>query len=205
MGTAYFNREDIRTRLGNTICFYDGLPYYVDAKVKEDNMVRVIRLADYASGDYDKGLLVDHRDEKFNYKSPPLGYLFYQQKNAVYVSRVPDRNQSQGLSWHVLHTNPNLGRYDSTWFYSRQMEDMLLGRYPGRATAESMLSSGLAASVPISRHVALSHSRRGLIEVYYRGRPVAANFKGRGIELYDINEKSYMSKTLANHGIIVGV
>lgn len=202
MGTAYFNRKDVIQRLNGTTCFYDGKPYYIEADGNEGNYVNIITLIDVAV-DPSKKLKVDYTDPKFCYKSPQLGYMFYQKKQAVYISRLPDRNQSQGLSQRVLYTQPDLPRY-SNWMYTQEMEDMLLGRYPGLATAKSMLTSGMATSVPISKDVALAHTRRGMLEVLYKGRPVAFNPMGRGTELYDITEKSYMAGLLAKSGIILG-
>jgi len=200
MGTAFFNREDIKQRLAGTICFYDGLPYYVDAHNGVGNTVCIIKLTDVLVNP-SKRMEVDYTSDKFNYKSPALGYFFRDRKEAVYVSRIPDRNQSQGLNPYVLYAESNNGRY---WYYTKEFEDMLLNRYDPRTTAEHLLTSGLATSVPISKNVALAHSRRGLLEVMYKGRPVACNFKGRGVELYDITEKNYMAKLLAKDGIMLG-
>lgn len=203
MGTAYFNKEDVIKRLHNTICFYDGQPYIVDASTVKENEVKLLTFDQINSGVRSE-LIVDYTSDKFNYKSPRLGYMFHKKQSAVYISRLPDRNQSQGLNTHVLHTQPELNRYHSQWYFSKEFEDMLLNRYPSRSNAESLLSSGMATSVPISRNVALAHSRRGLLEIFYKGRPVACNLKGRGIELYDITERSYMAKLLANDGVLLG-
>ena len=203
MGTAYFNRDDIMKRLHGTICFYDGHPYYIGATSHSSgDKVFLIRFENIEKSF--SGIEVDYTDPKFDYKSPTLGYFFYKKKQAVYVSRSPDRTQSQGLNHYVLFTQPELSRYDSLWAWSSEFEDMLLNRYPNRSLAESMLVSGLATSVPISRNVAIAHSRRGLLEIYYKGRPVACNLKGRGIELYDLTERSYLAKILANDGILLG-
>ena len=206
MGTAYFNREDIVKRLNGTICFYDGYPYYVDAghhKENWGNNVRLMSFDDYVNNRVSNYQEVDYTSDKFNYKSPALGYMFHKKKEAVYVSRLPDRNQSQGLNPYTLHTQPSLDRY-SSWYFSPEFQDTLLDRYPSRSTAEAMLAGRTATSVPISRNVALGHYRRGLIEVFYKGRPVACNLKGRGIELYDLKEGPYMKKLLAKDGILVG-
>lgn len=206
MGTAYFNREDIVKRLGGTICFYAGHPYYVDAghyKEKLGNNVRLLTLENVVAGQVDTAQVVDYTSDLFNYKSPALGYMFYKKKEAVYVSRMPDRNQSQGLNPYTLHTQPQLDRY-AGWYFTRDFQDALLGIYPSRSAAEALLAGRSATSVPISRNVALGHTRRGLIEIFYKGRPVACNLKGRGIELYDIKEQSYMKSLLAKDGIMVG-
>lgn len=203
MGTAYFNRKDVVQRLNGTICFYDGKPYYVWTDGGEGSYIFLTTLPDAVNNPHNR-LKVEYTDPKFCYKSPQLGYLFHNKKDAVYVSRLPDRNQSQGLSQRVLYTQPALPKY-SHWMFTTEMEDMLLGRYAGLATAKSLLSAGLATSVPISKDVAIAYSRRGLLEVYYKGRPVACNLLNRGMELYDITEKSYMTKLLSKSGIILGV
>ncbi len=203
MGTAYFNREDVKKRLNSTICFFDKKPYYVTTDYTKDNMVNITPLATVVTTGEGK-MEVDYTSNKFDYKSPPLGYMFNKRlKEAIYVSRSPDRQQSQGLSPYCLHTQPQIERYDP-FYVTQDFEDMLMGRYPGHATAESMLSAGLATSVPISRNVALALTRRGLMELFYKGRPIACNLKNRGFELYDYTERNYLSKLLINDGIILG-
>ncbi len=202
MGTAYFSRKDIMLRLCDTICFYDGLPYYVQTHENSDNNVTIYRFADVERAK--NGMVVDYTDPKFNYKSPALGYFHYNKKDAVYVSRLPDRQQSQGLNSRVLRLKgAEINRYE-TYYLTPEFEDMLLNRYVGSATAFNLIASGVSKAVPISRNVALSQTRRGLIEVFFKGRPVACNFKSRGIELYDLKDANYMAKTLASHGIHIG-
>lgn len=202
MGTAYFSREDVIRRLDGTICFYSGYPYYVSCGGSSKGDDVTLYALDKVS--FDKpAMTVKYTDPRFNYKSPSLGYMFYKKKQAVYISRLPDRNQSQGLSQRVLLVTPSIvdyGRYTLT----KEFEDMLLGIYPSRTVAEELLKNDLCSSVPISRNIALSHTRRGLLEICFKGRPIACNLKGRGFELYDLREKSYLSKLLANDGIFLG-
>lgn len=201
MGKEYYSKEDAAMRLHGTICMYDGSPVYVDATSPgstDPGKVFIYHLGDAIK--LGKGYkVVDYRDDKFVYKSPPLGYMFYENK-ARYVSRIPDRKQRQGLSVDVVRVNP-YPEYNDSHFTSQAMSDCILGKYHTLTQAESLVNNGVH-SVPISRRLAIVRERRGVTALAFRGRTIGYK-EGDSYRLLNIKEKPFLLKTIKAAGVPV--
>ena len=195
MGKAFFSKKDAFMRLHGTICIYDGKPVYCLLGSEDGDFV--LQAHDPAVYGQATGKtipkLVEYTDEKFVYKSPLLGYMFVNNQ-AVYVTRFPDRKQSQGLVDATLLAG---GKRFSHRFSvcSQSFVDCVLGNYPSYDAALQMVTQGSAISVPFSRRLAISTVRRNVISLLYRDKPIAVK-DGDSFRLFEIKENKIFRKLI---------
>lgn len=169
-----YNHEQARMRLSGTIVGYnDGFFFVEDVRVgKEGGLTAVaweLPLRENVK------LLKLQDIQCFNYN---LGYWNFSNKEALYVVRVPARQQRQGICDENLNivTKNGLRR---TRDYGRvincpEFTKMLKGIYPSFEDARKRLMSREAVSVAVSRDIAYRYDDD--LEFYtleYRGRTVA--------------------------------
>lgn len=197
MGEAYYNANDAYMRLNGTLCLYDGKPKYITVDQLENGEVRAYEMTPELK-DYKK---VDYRDKAFNYKPFPLGYLNYEGK-AMYMTRKPSRNQTQGLVKHCVlfsHHEP-YNRYG--WFTSEAMENAILGKYPTyREALESVEVDG-EGGMAFDRHFAIENLGPNQTGLCYRGRLCATKGKKeKAFTLFKGEDTSFMLKILPKIGV----
>ena len=182
LSIPYESVEEAEMRLGRSIVFYDGQPVYID------------RIAAAAPGDpkpdifrvYARPLPVKGREDRvgeefrkfissknFDFRTPPMGFL-NANGNAFYCSRLPKKQQKQGLNGetflgqHVsqpgksIPFNSILGLNETT--------DMFMGRYPNFEEAKRMITQGIAKSVAFSREFCLVNDEEldSLVYLYHK-------------------------------------
>lgn len=210
MAKEYYSQADAVMRLDNTVCLYDGVPYFVlvDPGNAPDGVVlvdlhKVTNFVGMAGPEkYQK---VKYTDPKFEYKSPTLGYMQWR-RHAVYVKRIPDRKQRQGLAPELIkgsvneaeNVNPN----SFNMLYSDNFREMIQGKYRTQHEAVEMILGGNFHSVPISR--TLAFRKLG-------GKTMALDFKTKFVgtkeadeshfKLFSLPEAGFLSKILARHGV----
>lgn len=90
---TYDTVEDARMRLLNTIVRFAERPVYImDIQAKRSNIF--ISFEDMYDGNT---FTMKLRDEKWDFSSPPLGYVQHSANASVYCYRSPERRQAQGL------------------------------------------------------------------------------------------------------------
>ena len=205
MAKPYFAREDAIRRLHDTICLYHGLPYYVSMEGVPQNdayKVMIYPLSRFY-GDRDvKGKIVDYTDEKFDYKQFPLGYGYSKKHGGLYFSRIPDRKQSQGLSYSTLRIN-GLVAQGTSGMLSEAMENCILGKYQPIEQAISLVKAGSAAIVPFHRRMAVAQIDRGLISLKYRLRSVGILEGKKSFKLLDNRDKEFLRNVISKEGVDV--
>lgn len=206
MGKAYFNRTDARMRINGTICMYDGTPMYVMTDGVEDDLsVSIMPPEDcFKHPKQQRRKTVKYTDDKFVYKSPGLGYVFFG-GSAYYVSRIPDRKQRQGLSYEVIFvkkTPAALSIANDSILYSEAMTKSMIGSFPSLKEAIDLVISGEAESVPISRAIAIRKVARSTIALDYRTKFIGTRDIGDNLfKLLSFQEKPFLIKILAKEGI----
>ena len=197
MGTELYqgpDRDDVRQRLGGTICRYKGKPVYI-ADTRGGHQVYVQPLLPF-SDNYE---LIDYRTPDFDYKSPPLGYMNFQDR-AYYLSRLPWRDiQKQGLCQQAIEFKPDaLGR--GGWFPSEALAKCILGEHPNLQDALELIQTQGHESVAIHRHIAIGTVSGQSLGVFYRGRVVGIREMGK-FRLLQSDESSILERLIRKAGI----
>lgn len=203
MGTMKYDTwEDVRLRLNRTICLYRGHPYYVYNE-GIDPPSRDVFLRELGENQFinrKKDMRVPHDDPDFDPRSPELGYCFFNGE-ALYLSRVPDRRQRQGLSVESLRVEPrNVG--PGTVFLTKAMEDCILGRHKTLHEALDLIDSG-DNSVPIHRHFAVGRIQNNhMLGLFYRCRLIGTkdDYADR-FTLLPSRDHSYLMKITGKMGL----
>lgn len=201
MGKELFNRDDVIKRLHQTICMYKGEPVYVTADCEGRTKVLAYPLKEFGANRACKPIVVNYTDDSFSYKSPPLGYIYYNDR-AFYLSRIPDRKQRQGLHQEVIFSVPT--NDEVPWIEMLQSPEMhmcIMGRHPSLMDARVLIAKG-ARSVPISRNCAVQRlGKSSDMVLLYKGREIGISMGGKDFELYNCKEKGFLTKVLQREGI----
>ena len=189
-------------RLHRTICIYDDEPVYVDAEsAPGEHDVCIYDILEYGRtrrhGGKFKSIVVKYTDPKFSYKSPILGYADTGTE-AVYVTRLPDRRQSQGISYDNLRGNgTHLNNYME--LCSKPIYGCIKGIYLSLDEAIARVRSIDNGSCPFDRRLAVRSMRRDITALLYRGKEIGI-LEGRTKEprfrLFDIKERNILLKVL---------
>jgi len=172
MAAEMLNREDIRTRLHNTVCMYRGKPVYITVdNILDNSQLHIVN--SYPLGSMrnapDK---IDYRDDEFSNASPPLGYMYYS-GNAYYLSRVAVRQFQLGVSANNIRDEKGQ-MFDRGSLLSKEFEQCVTGNHVTLKRAVDLLEEGsYVTSVPIHRHYAVFKSGRKGLMLHSRGEPVA--------------------------------
>jgi hypothetical protein len=142
------------------------------------------------------GVEVDYTVPEFSYKAFPLGYINIGGV-ATYLTRLPARQQAQGLAQTSIIGYPGRPNYPN-WFTSREMKDCILGVYPGLANAEQDLETYQGTSIAIAREVAIKRQSGDVIALMYRGRVVGYK-KENNYWLLETREKKVLTDILKEH------
>lgn len=201
MGQGYFAKQDVIMRLHGTVCMYAGEPVVVYVNEGQPaEMVDIYDLKTYNKYKHQESRkrTVQYTDDAFVYKAFPLGYAYHPEyKSAIYVSRLPDRQQSQGLGQYVIRTNN--GDYNIN-VHSPYMADCILGKHPCVAEAVQRVASGRANSCPFDRKFAVGQLRRGALTLSCRGKEVGLLVQGTEsnpkFKLFSIKEAPLLKAAL---------
>lgn len=164
MAVPFLSLNDTRNRVHRTVCMFKDRPVY--CQVEDVNLLKCRPLRSRPTG---PDLEVWVQDSEFSYKSPPLGYLNYENA-AWYVMRIPTRQIRAGLSPELLTTEPR-GINPADFLMTKAFEDCILGNHPSLANALEKLKK--IASVAIHRHVALVNDGPNIM-LHYRAVPVGS-------------------------------
>lgn len=198
---AYLNRDDARLRLNHTVCMYEGKPVYVrlDSDEQFDNQYqcRIYELKNVNTG-RGRGKVVDYRDKNFDARGIELGYC-QAGLSAVYLSRLPARQNQQGLKHENIMAEPSNIPYE---FYSEDMECCILGKHRPLKTALAMLNDGYT-KIPISRTLAVGWLDRTKIALYYKEQVVALKEDTTSrFNLINSKISSFVMKIIDKQGVL---
>lgn len=187
--------QDVSRKIGDTICRYKGIPYYVT--VNRDNTLNLHSLERFANLPLAHSS-VRHTDPEFDYRAPRLGYM-NSNGRAHYLSRIPDRHiQRQGLTSAAIQCTPHC---DDDWFLGNQLHDCIMGLYPTLAEALEALD-GDATSVAFGRHVALEKVNNQTVGLMYKTRLIAVHVTGNLFSVFRTSESSFLERILSKSGVV---
>lgn len=198
MPKRYLNEHDLVMRLDQVICFYKGEPYYIRALNGEFPKINLVNIY---KKDVNQNFQIDHDDPNLDTSFPELGYFNYQ-KNAIWLSKFPDRKQAQGLRAQNIRSNPTiLNGFSST----KDFYNFLKGDYPTVDTALDSLKEEKVRSIAVSRNFALSRDNKVQITLLYRKRPIG--FYCEKTSVFRINqteESSFLTQAMFKSGVFNG-
>jgi len=162
-GDKYETTEEVKFRLENTVVLYDGEPVYINRVEDGAELGEVARVF------FTKLPLDDRREtrkflssRKFDLAPFPMGYMNYN-KDAIFVTRSPIRQNRQGLCVHTVRTTTiDGGRADIGFIRmisDQGFTDMVKGVYPSFPDAVDLMEEESYYSVALSRSIALKVDR----------------------------------------------
>ena len=191
-GDKYENAEEVRFRLEGTVVLYDGKPVYI-TKVNNtlgDDAFEIARVffrpVPYEARDKETRKYLSSR--KFSLEPFKMGYM-NTDKEVVYLSRAPVRQQRQGLCQQNLSITDVFGdkskNHDfSTVIRSKGFSDMVEGLYPCYDKALEMLRD--RTSVALSNIFALAYDPDfSIMYLLNRGTKCGASFMGEKMRIPD--------------------
>lgn len=196
MAEAYLTADDLIMRLHQSVCLYDGEPYFVSCVPKFPKVG--LHALGGKNNKYDADKIIDHTDERFSDRSPPLGYMTYE-NNAYYLERVPYRQQNQGLKQVSVVSSPHLDHY-SPWFRDATFRDCILGKHASIKEAWKLMDKGYRG-VSIHRNVAIRLIDTRSIGLYYKTRLVATR-KGDMWDWLPATDGKYIQKIINRLGVL---
>lgn len=178
MAEPFLSLDDTRNRIHRTVCMYKRKPVYV--QVQEMNEISVIPLR----RDRPEAKFINVADADFSYKSPPLGYMNYQD-SVYYVMRIPTRQIRAGLCTETLTSDPRIPADD--YIMTKAFEDCIMGKHPTVRDAVKKLQGQKALGVAVHRHLALKldGSCHPHFAIHYRSSKVGTFDPDRGIFFFE--------------------
>ena len=172
--------NDLPQKLSDTVCRYNGYPVFVTTE--RSNVLHLFHLPTREPFDPSS---IRSNDENLDISSVPLGYINMpgkvgkDTKNVVYyLMRNPLRRVKQGVtanSLKVYAMNRNTIDHSTTSImFSQGFVDMVLGKYTTLENSLAMLKKFLKESpdsnhdIAISRDIALSIDKMGIIKVFFK-------------------------------------
>lgn len=206
----YDSAEQASLRLGKTVIAYDGLPAFVEEVTASKGKLALVlmllpKMKDRMVVVMDDPLL-ETQNLRLGYVNMPAG--------AVYVSRIPARQQRQGLCNSNVVVKASNGR-NAGYAFNRvytdpAFKDMFLGKYPTIREAQQMLLDSkpsdygdgrIPESVAFSRRMALYRDHDlGFFELRYKCQRIAW---GDPDNFNLPSEFRYLSELMHEEGITV--
>lgn len=183
LAIKYESLEDARMRLRNTVVRYKGDPVLVldvlPPASAEDGIYRIHAKTIPVSGSSDE-MRKFISSKYFDISAFRMGYVNHP-KGAFYCSRIPTRQQKQGLSAETFKGVDNHGKgiNFSTFTATKEVINMVNNDYPSFSLAKRALAK--CPSVAFSRDFCLEKDsilEEELLHVYHKGTKVGACLNG---------------------------
>lgn len=190
LAIKYESIEDARMRLRGTVVLYSGEPFYVRdvqrAQSKEDGIFRVIGSLLPVTGREEMAPAEGTEMKKFissknfDIAAFRMGYV-NSPKGAFYCTRLPNRQQKQGLSAETFSGKDNKGRAIpfTNFTATKEVLNMVKNDYPSFAVAQKALTK--VPAVAFSRDFCLERDEilEEMHRVYHKGIQVGAVLDGK--------------------------
>lgn len=189
LAIKYENLEDARMRLRGTVVLYSGEPFYVRdvqrPQTKEDGIFRVIGNLLPLTGreGFEEAAGVEMKkfisSKNFDIGAFRMGYV-NSPNGAFYCSRLPNRQQKQGLSGDTFSGKTNKGKPVpfTTFTTTKEVINMVKNDYPSFEVAKRALVK--VPAVAFSRDFCLEKDEilEELQHLYHKGTKVGAILGG---------------------------
>lgn len=163
-GDKYETAEEVKFRLENTVVMYDGDPVYITSvgNVDVEDKAEIARVF-YQPLPYNqrnKAIRKYLSSKKFDLAPFKMGYMNHGGE-AIFVSRLPVRQNRQGLSQGTTVFKDIRGRNAEQMNFAAMLSapgfvEMVHGKYPSFKDAGTLLADKESSSVAISRSFAFA-------------------------------------------------
>lgn len=202
MGLAYYSNNDAHSKLHRTIIMYDGKPYYCQDSGNGIHFMLWGLREDPNNVTLDKiDMTVPYTDPKFDYLDIKIGYI-NNERNCAYLTRNPTRKIRQALGLDDI----NWGNISSRTFYSKRMEECILGQH---MTAQEALDSVLRSQrdgAAFHREFAVVRDGSS-VQLHHRGDVVGYKTNRKNYDLrfnlVDVGYGALLQKRLSPMGVEV--
>lgn len=187
LAIKYENLEDARMRLRGTVVLYEGSPFYIRdvqrPQTKDDGIFRVVGnplpLTGRETVDPEGEMRKFISSKNFDIGAFRMGYV-NSPSGAFYCSRLPNRQQKQGLSGDTFSGRTNRGNAVpfTTFTSTKEVVNMVKNDYPSFDLAKRSLAKSPA--VAFSRDFCLERDEilEDLQHLYHKGSKVGAVLNG---------------------------
>lgn len=126
MPLKYPTEQDAKRRLDKSFLFYKNKPYFCRyAGLAGPRMLNLYDVRDTMKIIH----TVPYDDPDISIAIPRLGYFNNEKyKKAMYLTRMPQRNQRDGLPYECLMINKHFASFED--LQCKGLEDMLIDKYP---------------------------------------------------------------------------
>jgi hypothetical protein len=179
LAIKYETAEDATMRLRNTVVLYRGAPVLITAVQKGENKEEILRVYYQPLPRTPKADMEQERkfisSKHFDIAPFKMGYVNRQSSTgAFFCSRLPNRMQKQGLCAENFRAVDNfgVGINFNTFIAYKEVNEMVLGKYPSVDEAAKALNKSMA--VAFSRDFCLVKDEviPNLYFLYYKGDKV---------------------------------
>lgn len=177
MADEYFSREDASMRLNETICMWKGEPVYVHFRVNSESHTAVA-IKDFHKRTREQ--IVEYTNDDFVYEAFPLGYMSTSLHEAVYLTRVPERRQKQGLCKNSINASNGLMPVRDRWWKTKEFYNCIMGIHTKAPKAIQLMNEGIPGIV-VGRHVAFRYVDHDVYSLVYRERVVGTYSPSIGV------------------------
>lgn len=197
MPNKYVTLKDLRDRLDQTICRYDGHLVWVRVKVIESEDDPKLVLYDWPKSSK-VFKTIDPSDPLFDISLIDLGYFNYRQANqniVIYPYRTASRKYKQGTSLGYTQTLTIDGTpspYGGSTIQSPGFVDSVEGKYP----SIDVLGTQGFSEVALSPDLACRIDPLGVQEFFWRCTKVAIKVPGQEVYKMDTEHRWMIEKVL---------
>lgn len=212
LAIQYETVEDAQMRLRGSVVLYDSALHYVEtvepapeADRKEIFRVRALPLPLGKPGAVPIRKYISSR--KFDLAPFPMGFL-NTKEGAVFCSRSPARQQSQGLTSktfmsEMIPTDPRVGKRGidfSQFINSEESVKMLAGNYPSFKDACDKAKDGVSCAFAREFAISADPELPFLLYLYYKNTKVGIVVEG-GVKIGP--KRKCLKESLEERGVII--
>jgi hypothetical protein len=145
---------------------------------------------------------IDYREKGFKYLAPPLGYMNWEDREAIYLFRDMSGGRTHALTNQGIRANPmDFLQSNSWWLRTMYLGRCIKGEYPSFADAVKHVEEG-ASSIAFDRHYAVGRVRTRTA-LLGRDRQEIGVVRENRVYLLEARLKPYVEKSLKGSDVRV--
>ena len=178
--TKFASAADIRQKVNGTILTYDGVPCYCMNNGDSDKIEVLGLILDKKTGNSQFRKTIEYNDPLLSIQSPNIGYMNVDNRVAIYLSRVPSRRFTIGLTRECFEFKNILGNSVGSpfgnWPYSEELHKTISNNFESPLNILNRLYNpklNTAWSQAFSRTLAFGYSEGHGLRVFHKNTPIA--------------------------------
>lgn len=182
----YYDDPNFYKYLSDSIITYKGQPCWGTVERDDDGFVKLTLLSPQRGAPNKIIGSIDLDDPDLDISSPVIGYCNYIYENeikVVYLRRKPAQSWKQGLTGNNLSVYTVSGSsfhgYSSNHVIGNKgFLDSLTGVFPDLHSAMALLQKGKVKEIAVSRDLAFTISKTGVVLAFYKTEEFATSLDG---------------------------